>query len=159
SLTKDEVRCCAPDAALVGSRRFSSGGTTLKKSARLRLSIGVPVFALALWLGPESATSSAPGNCLDAAVNWPMFHGDRMRTGWNSSETILTPANVAGGQFGKLWDTGALDSYGGTAAHLYASPLYVDDVVISAPPFTGLDFSVVIAATSNSYVYAINAFD
>jgi len=148
-----------PEPFWLARAAFHPEGTTLKKSARLQLSIGVPVFIFALWLGPESVATSPAANCLDATVNWPMFHGDRMRTGWNSSETILTPANVASAQFGKVWDTGALDSYGGTAAHLYASPLYVDDVVISAPPFTGLDFSVVIAASSNSYVYAINAFD
>lgn len=91
--------------------------------------------------------------------NWLMFHGDRARTGWNSNETVLTPANVSGSGFGMLWASPVFDSFGGTAPHMYASPLYADDVTLSTPDLSGQHFSVVIAATSNSYVYAVNAFD
>ncbi len=98
----------------------------------------------------------------DVPINCPMFHCDRQRTGWNPNETVLTPAAVAGGAFGKLWQT-TLDTVriGSTDydPHLYASPLYVDDLLVSdGGSYDGLHFGAVIAATVNGYVYAINAF-
>lgn len=105
------------------------------------------------------------------------FHGDRQRLGWNSKETALTPSSVAGGAFGPRWNSPRFDSVtvAGTtyAPHLYASPLYVDTVPLSAggrsfadcpqiPPgktFAGsIVARVVFAATSNGLVYAVNAF-
>ena len=77
------------------------------------------------------------------------FHGDRQRTGWIANETILTPENVASGEFGPIWSSPQLDSVtiGGIAykPHLYASPLYVDRT------------QTVYAASTNGFVYAINA--
>lgn len=91
------------------------------------------------------------------------FHVDRQRTGWNRSESVLTPANIAGQSFGHLWDSPALDSVTISTTvyppHLYASPLYVDRVLITEGPYKHRQFRVVFAATSNDYVYAINAFD
>jgi len=123
-------------------------------------------FAIAslvlLVLGGTGATTRPPSSVArnDAGTyNWLMFHGDRARTGWNSNETILTPDNVSSSSFGRLWASPVFDSFGGTPAHMYASPLFVDDVTLSIPPYAGQHFSVVIAATSNSYVYAVNAFD
>ena len=80
----------------------------------------------------------------------------------NPNETVLTPAAVAGGTFGKLWQT-TLDTVriGSTDydPHLYASPLYVDDLLVTdGGSYDGLHFGAVIAATGNGYVYAINAF-
>src|SRR2546426_2886426 len=98
----------------------------------------------------------------DVPINCPMFHCDRQRTGWNPNETVLTPAAVAGGTFGKLWQT-TLDTVriGSTDydPHLYASPLYVDDLLVTdGVSYDGLHFGAVIAATGNGYVHAINAF-
>jgi hypothetical protein len=97
-----------------------------------------------------------------AQADFLTFHGDRQRTGWISSETLLTPANVSTGSFGPLWNSPTLDTVtiGTTtyAPHLYASPLYVDRVIMSAGMFSGGTFSVVFAATSNGFVYAVNAF-
>jgi hypothetical protein len=102
----------------------------------------------------------ASGNGL--GVNSLMFHGDRQRRGWNANETILTPDNVATA-VGKLWDTGQLDTIniGGTdfAPHMYASPLYVDQVLLTGGKFAGQQLSVIVAATGNGYVYAINALE
>ena len=50
-------------------------------------------------------------------------HADRQRTGWFSNERKLTPAVVAGGQFGKLWESPELDGFETYPARLYASPL------------------------------------
>ncbi len=97
-----------------------------------------------------------------AQPNFLTFHGDPQRTGWISTETILTPANVSSGNFGSLWNSQPFDTVtiGSTtyAPHLYASPLYVDSVTISSGTFSGKTFSVVFAATSNGFVYAVNAF-
>jgi hypothetical protein len=58
------------------------------------------------------------------------------------------------------WESPELDGVllGGTVytPHAYASPLYADDVPIG--PCGGAPLSVVFAATSNGYVYAVNAF-
>src|SRR5579863_2221661 len=91
-----------------------------------------------------------------AQYNVLTFHGDSQRTGWISGEKILTPANVSGGAFGPLWDSAPFDSLiikGKTyPPHLYASPLYVDRVAMA-----GGEFHVVYAASSNGFVYAVNA--
>jgi hypothetical protein len=94
-------------------------------------------------------------------IDSPTFHTDRQRTGWRSNETVLTPDNVSRGAFGLLWNSPPLDTVTikGTIypAHLYASPLYADRVSIATAKYTGA-FSVVFAATSNGYVYALSAF-
>ena len=64
---------------------------------------------------------------------------------------------------GPLWNSPQLDlvNIGGTdyAPHLYASPLYVDNVTLSGDLYGGCSFQVVFAATGNAFVYAVNAFD
>jgi hypothetical protein len=129
----------------------------------------VSFFLLPLVLNPSGAAGASAQSptrqyvTADVAINCPMFHCDRQRTGWNPNESILTPARVSGGNFGKLWQT-TLDTVriDGTDydPHLYATPLYVDDLLITdGGPYDGFHFSAVIAATGNGYVYAINAFD
>ncbi|HZX26952.1 MAG TPA: ThuA domain-containing protein [Telluria sp.] len=91
-----------------------------------------------------------------AAADAPTFHRDRQRTGWSPDETVLTPASVAGPSFGLLWESPPLDTVDGQPPRLYASPLYVDRVAISAGEHQGGAFAVAFAASSNGYVYAIN---
>jgi hypothetical protein len=99
--------------------------------------------------GPFALVAAAQYNVLT-------FHGDSRRTGWISNEKLLTPAAVSGGAFGPLWDSQEFDSVtiaGKTyPPHLYASPLYVDRLKM-----TGGTFHVVFAASSNGFVYAVNA--
>src|ERR1700694_356092 len=94
--------------------------------------------------------------CARGQYNVLTFHGDRQRTGWISNETILTPANVSSGSFGPLWNSPQFDSViiGGTTypPHLYASPLYVDSVTMTAGTYAGLAFHVVYAGSSNGFV-------
>ena len=89
------------------------------------------------------------------------FHGDRQRTGWISTEKILTPRNVSDGGFGPVWDSPPFDSVtiSGTTyvPHVYASPLYVDRVTMTVAAYAGRTFHVVYAASSNGFVYAVNA--
>jgi hypothetical protein len=77
------------------------------------------------------------------------YHYDNYRTGWNSSETILTQANVNATSFGLLQSV-RLDDQSDT------QPLYVPSVNVTAGPFPGIH-NVVYVATGNNTVYAIDA--
>jgi hypothetical protein len=96
-----------------------------------------------------------------AQYNVLTFHGDRQRAGWISTEKILTPRSVSDGSFGPVWDSPQFDSVTISGAtfrpHVYASPLYVDRVTMTAGDYAGETFHVVYAATSNGFVYAVNA--
>ncbi|WP_189644748.1 ThuA domain-containing protein [Luteimonas gilva] len=85
------------------------------------------------------------------------FHIDSGRSGWRSNETALTPEKVAGDAFGLVWESPQLDAADGQAPRLYASPLYVDRIAMTKGQHRGAEFAVVFAASSNGYVYAINA--
>jgi hypothetical protein len=74
------------------------------------------------------------------------YHNDTGRTGVNSSETILTPANVNSSSFGRLF-TLSVDGL------VDAEPLYV-----SAVPITGKGtHNLLIVATEHASVYAFDA--
>ena len=109
---------------------------------------------LSLLAGPFALATFGQYNVLT-------FHGNSQRTGWISSERALTPRSVSGGAFGPLWDSPQFDSVtiGGTThrPHLYASPLYVDSVTMTAGEYAGGTFHVVYAGSSNGFVYAVNA--
>jgi len=78
-------------------------------------------------------------------------HYDIARTGANTGETILTPANVSSTQFGKLFSY-PVDGY------VYAQPLYVPAVTMGAgTPQAGTKHNVVFVATENDSVYAFDA--
>ncbi|HEX8817130.1 MAG TPA: hypothetical protein VF753_16655 [Terriglobales bacterium] len=89
--------------------------------------------------------------CLTAAaqVTVPTYHYDNKRTGWNSHETSLTPANVTTKSFGLL-HTVALDD------QVDGQPLVVPGVPITAGPFSGTTHDVVYVATQGNTVYAID---
>jgi IPT/TIG domain len=83
---------------------------------------------------------------LQAQVSVTTYHNDNARTGQNTQETSLTPANVNSSQFGKLFSV-ALDGY------VYAQPLYMANV----PNIAGGTHNVLYVATEHDSVYAIDA--
>src|SRR5580704_13367476 len=110
---------------------------------------------------PSIVLGQQPG-----AATYTQFHGDAARTGDNTNETLLTPANVAS-NFGQVWQSPVLDGA------LYATPLFVDSVTINgngnaanysgdgvqSASFQGKSLGIVIAATGGGTVYAIAAQD
>ena len=74
-------------------------------------------------------------------------HYDNARTGQNTRETILTPANVNAVQFGKLF-TQSLDG------QMPAQPLYVPNVFI---PATNSTHNAMYAVTMHDGIYAFDA--
>jgi hypothetical protein len=82
---------------------------------------------------------------LHAQVNVTTYHNDTARTGQNTQETILTPANVNSTSFGKLFSV-PVDGA------VFAQPLYLSGVNIA-----GGTHNVLYVATEHDSVYAIDA--
>lgn len=73
------------------------------------------------------------------------WHADNARSGANLNETVLTPANVKSGSFGKLFSV-LVEGY------VYAEPLYMSGLTIN-----GGTHNVVFVATEEDWVYAFDA--
>lgn len=97
------------------------------------------------WLVLTLASLSIPV-LMNAQVSVVTYHNDVSRSGLNSSETILTPANVNKTTFGLLFSQ-TVD------APIVGQPLYLPGVTVSG---VGVH-NVVYVATLNDSVYAFDA--
>jgi outer membrane protein assembly factor BamB len=112
------------------------------------------VFAFALAACGYEGTAVSPSHDVIG------FHGDGQKLGWVSNQPALGRGRVRAGMR-KLWESpplAAVTLRDGSvrAPHLYASPLYVRALDVETP-FRHETTSVVLAATSNGFVYAIDA--
>lgn len=133
----------------------------------------VDVYANAVWIGAATARSTIvavtpmrdlfPGDEIIAterigaytsytvvptlvAHDYPTYHYDNLRTGWNQSEATLTQENVGSSSFGRLFST-PVDG------NVYAQPLVLTGVNV---PGQGTH-DVLYVATENDSLYALDA--
>lgn len=81
-----------------------------------------------------------------APIDVTIYHYDTSRTGWNQSETDLTPATVASGNFGQI-TTLNVDG------NVFAQPLLLSGFAMP----DGSTHDVLIVATGHDTVYAFDA--
>jgi hypothetical protein len=111
------------------------------RSLSLAAALGMGLLAGFSSLLPALGAAAPP-----SPIGIYTYHGDNMRTGWNSHETQLSPATVTVGQFGKLW-TYPVDG------QVYAQPLLAPGVKTGAAGTR----NVVFVATEHNSVYAFDA--
>jgi hypothetical protein len=90
--------------------------------------------------------------CGAEAQDVTTWHNNIGRTGWQSSETSLTPSNAVFGSFGKVFQY----ALSGTTEDVYAQPLAVSNVIVSGcHPLYPCD--VIYIATEQDVLYAFSA--
>jgi len=116
--------------------------TPLHRNARVCELAGIArlVFTISLAIASTAA----------AQIAVTTYHYDNYRSGWNSSETELTPTNVASSRFGLL-TTVALDD------EVDSQPLLVPKVNITTGSHKGID-NVLYVVTANDTVYALSMY-
>ena|ERR1700677_1547093 len=113
--------------------------TPLRLKAHIRGLVGIASLSSVLLFSFVSAAQTAITT----------YHYDNYRTGWNSTETALTPATVASSSFAVLAKVALDDQVDG-------QPLVVPGVTITAGNNQGVH-DVVYVVTGNDTVYAIDA--
>jgi hypothetical protein len=119
---------------------MSPASPIAKTSRRL---FALTVAALALHIGVPVSILSAQS---PTAVPVPTWRYDLTHAGQNTSETALTPANVNGSSFGKLFSL-SVDG------DVFAQPLYVPGLTMG----DGNVHNVLFVATEHDSVYAFDA--
>jgi hypothetical protein len=113
-----------------------------------RLSSLVAFAVILLWMGPIAASQVVPKLPAGTPQDVLTYHGDNFRTGWFSSETLLTASNINAQSFGLL-QTVPLDG------RVDAEPLIALQQMIDGQGV----HDVVYVATENNSVYALDAVD
>jgi mono/diheme cytochrome c family protein len=112
------------------------------------------------FLLSASLVLAAPGLAgQSATVDKVAFHGNAAREGWNDSETVLTPKEVARASFGQIWQSPVFDSAGAAPPRLFASPLFLGSVKQHSGPLAGQSVPVAYAVASTGFAYAVLAAD
>jgi hypothetical protein len=106
-----------------------------------------PNYYAAAVLAVVVSLGASPG-LASGQTSITTYHYNNNRTGWNQSETVLTPANVGKTKFGPLHKV-TLDD------QVDAQPLVVPGVLITAGNYQGTH-DVVYVATENNSIYAID---
>ncbi len=119
-----------------------------------RLMLGIAALG---GCGSEPASQCDRGCAPEAQpVNSTGYHGDARRLGWNDHEVELVPSAISERGLTIRWQSPVLDAEtidGVTyPPHLYAVPLWVDELERD-----GSSARTIFAATSNGWVYAIEA--
>ncbi len=121
------------------------------------------VLAVGWGCAPGDDGPRRCGECSTAVdpIAWTTYHGDMKRAGCNTRERELLAAPIRAQGIVERWSSARLDAetidgieY---APHLYATPLWIDDVALTGGELDGAVLPVVIAATSNGWIYAIVA--
>ena len=110
------------------------------------MSVGSSHTVAASTVSAPAQQASATAQITSNYVGMLTYHNDNARTGWNSQEVLLTPANVNVTKFGRLFTIpvdGKVD----------AQPLYAPSVSI---PGSGVH-NVLYVATEHDSVYAFDA--
>jgi len=111
----------------------------------LQLAVRPAALPTAATVVSAKSSQNSISNASTAKINVITYHNDTRRTGWNSSETSLTPSAVSGSSFGLLQQV-TLDD------QVDAEPLLVTGLTIG-----GSKHDVVYVATESNSVYAIDA--
>ena len=111
----------------------------------LQLAVRPAALSAATSVVSAKASQNSISNASTAKINVITYHNDTRRTGWNSSETSLTPSAISGSSFGLLQQV-TLDD------QVDAQPLLVTGLTIG-----GSKHDVVYVATESNSVYAIDA--
>ena len=116
----------------------------------------VPIALLAAIAAalPAAPPAGLPGRGGD--TDKLAYHYDAQRSGWNPTETALTPARVGSGRFGLLWQSPPLDAVNGVPPRLFATPLYVSGLDFTDGAYRGRRLSAAFVVTTAGYAYAIN---
>ena len=150
----------AGSGAPTGSVSFSQGGTTLGTAALDSTGTAAyPLVTAQLSLAAYPVAATYSGDTADVASNTGAAtvtitpavdvltqRNNSARTGVQSAETILTPANVNANTFGKVFAF-TIDGYA------YAQPLYVSNYKMN----DGQQHNVLFVENSAGSVYAFDA--
>jgi hypothetical protein len=131
---------------------WSSTGGTLSNQAAFTASFSsatagaFAITAKSVADSTKSASATIGVTDLQGIFSWRGMEGDNTRQGVNSKEYALTPSNVSGTTFGKLFSC-PVDGF------VFAQPLYFANLAI---PGKGTH-NVVFVATEKDIVYAFDA--